>query len=165
MLLRIRHRRTIQSTLGNNMAEAAAVGHKEGKALSRPKRTEDLISLPSHYNILWSPLYVRLWLSKQSTSPPHCESYQRREVLHQFCDEWEIRISLGSHTGRFFPSNWRLGGKCFKDCTERVKCKQLTFSVQSSNYLPPNLQFNGKNRPVDFHAALAISFLHHGAAW
>ena len=51
-------------------------------------------------------------------------------------------------TGRFFPSFERLRGKCFEDCTERVKCKQFTLLVQSSKQLPRNLSFDGENCPV-----------------
>ena len=51
-------------------------------------------------------------------------------------------------TGLFFPSFERLQGKCFKDCIERVKCKQFTLPVQSSKHLPRNLSNDGKNRPV-----------------
>ena len=71
----------------------------------------------------------------------------------KFCDHLRL---LPLHTGRFFPSFERLRGKCFEDCTERIKCKQFTLSVESLKHLSHNLSNEGKNCPVQFHIQVAF---------
>ena len=44
--------------------------------------------------------------------------------------------------GKFFPSNERFRGYCFKDCTKRVNCLHFTLLVQSLKHLPRNLSFD-----------------------